>query len=175
VAVGCAIAVAACGSSAKPSSSASNGVTAGINLANCMRAYGVSNFPDISPRAGVFGQQIARAGVDVESPAFQSAMSACRQLAPAAKAATSAGFEAEKVELVKLAECMRRHGLRTFPDPTASASTARPSRVEMAYSSPAGSLSLSVPQSTTQSQAFEQAATACGFPVPGGAKRAAAG
>jgi hypothetical protein len=88
-----------------------------------MRAHGVSNFPDISSSGGPFGLQIARSGVNLQSPAFNSAMSACQKLAPAAKAATAPSFEAEKTDLLKLAECMRAHGLRTFPDPTSSSSS----------------------------------------------------
>jgi hypothetical protein len=175
VAVACAIAMAGCGSGAKPSSSASDGDTAGIKLAQCMRAQGVPSFPDPGSTGGAFGQQIVRSGIDPQSPAFQSAMSACQKLAPAGKAAFGPSSETRKVKLVKLAECMRARGLRMFPDPTTSASSAPASGVIIASSGPGGSVSLSVPQTMIQSPSFKQAATACGFPVPGAAKHAAAG
>ena len=171
LAVACSIAVAACGSSAKPSISASNRETAGIKLADCMRAHGVPSFPDPTP-GELVGQQIAGAGVNLQSPAFQSAMSACKNLALAAKTASAPSPEAVKVELVHLAQCMRAHGLKTFPDPTTSASSASPTGEGIGFNSPRGSVSLSVPQSMIQSPAFKQAASACGFPVPGGPKSA---
>jgi hypothetical protein len=61
---------------------------------------------------------------------------------------------------------MRKHGLTTFPDPTASAPTTPPSGGGLTLGSPSGSLS--IPQSLIQSPAFKQDAAACGFPVPGG-------
>jgi hypothetical protein len=174
LAVTSAIAVAACGSSAKPTSSALGGETAGIKLADCVRAHGVPSFPDPTP-GELFGQQIASAGVNLHSPAFQTAMSACKNLALAAKTASAPSPEAVKVELVHLAECMRAHGLKTFPDPTTSASSTPPTGESIGYNSPSGSISLSVPQAMIQSPAFTQDATACGFPVPGEPKSARVG
>ncbi len=80
--------------------------------------------------------------------------------------ANAKGSESRKLQLLKLAQCMRRHGLTTFPDPTSSAPSAPPSGGGIAFGSP-GSF-LSVPQSLIDSPGFKQAATACGF--PGGGK-----
>ena len=76
--------------------------------------------------------------------------------------------------MVKLAECMRKHGLSTFPDPTATAPSPG-AGFGLAFGSP-GSF-IAVPQSLMQSPAFDQAAAACDFPGAGrlgGAKRASA-
>ncbi len=173
-AVTCGVTLAACGSSSESTTTTgSSPVAAGIRLANCMRSHGVPNFPDVSSTGGVFGQQIARAGVNAQSPAFQSAMNACGKLGVAAKAATEPGSEARTVELAHLAECMRAHGLRTFPDPTTSAPSTPPSGTGMAFGGPGAYLA--VPLSMTQSPAFKHAAAACGVPVPGGPKPARAG
>ncbi len=135
-----------------------------------MRSHDVPSFPDPNPGGGVFTQQIIRAGINPQSPAFQSAMSACQRIAPGGKAAYGPTPGARKVELVMLAECMHKHGLSTFPDPTTSA----PSSVGGVSLGDSGEY-LSVPESLIQAPAFRQAATACGFPVPGGPKRVAIG
>jgi hypothetical protein len=72
--------------------------------------------------------------------------------------------------MLKLAECMRQHGLSTFPDPTTSPPSAPPSGGGFAFGTPGAFLS--VPQTLIQSPAFRQAAAACGFPgTPGVGKR----
>lgn len=175
VAVACAIAVSACGSSAKPTSSASSGGTAGIKFADCMRAHGVPNFPDPGSGGGI--QLSPSSGINPQSPAFQSAQGACQKLLPGGGRGNGSESETRKVAMVKLAECMRAHGLTTFPDPTTSPPSLPPSGGGIAFGGPGGFLS--VPQSMAQSPAFKQAAAACGFPGFGaggsGTKPAAAG
>ena len=115
VAVACAIAVAACGSSAKPSNSASSGATAGIKLADCMRAHGVPSFPD--PKGGGGGVSLAGTGINPQSPAFKSARLACAKLAPAAAGGARA-TEPQFLAALTFAKCMRAEGFPEFPDPT---------------------------------------------------------
>ncbi len=159
------LALAACGSSSKSSRTSGAGASAGIKFADCMRSHGVPNLPDPSGSGG--GIQIAAgSGINPQSPAFQSAQSACQKLLPGGGPGRGQGSEARKLELVKLAECMRAHGLATFPDPTASPPSAPPSGGGIAFGSPGAFLS--VPQSMIQSPAFKQAAAACGFPGVGG-------
>jgi hypothetical protein len=67
--------------------------------------------------------------------------------------------------MVKLAQCMRRHGLTTFPDPTSSPPAAPPSGGGIAFGAP-GSF-IAVPQNLIQSPGFKQAAAACHFPGAG--------
>jgi len=160
-----ALALAACGSSSTSSSASGAGTSTGIKFANCMRSHGVPNFPDPSGSGGAI-QITAGSRINPQSPAFQSAQSACQKLLPDGGPGRGQGSEARKEELVKLAECMRAHGLTTFPDPTASPPSAPPSGGAMAFGSPGAFLS--VPQSIIQSPAFKQAAAACDFPGFGG-------
>jgi len=114
----CTIALAGCGSSAKPTTlvkSASTGISAAVRFSNCMRSHGVSDFPDLSAGGGPMGQQLARSGVNLNAPAFQSAMNACKALAPAAKAAVGPTFGQSKAMMVAFARCMRAHGLIQSP------------------------------------------------------------
>jgi hypothetical protein len=160
-AVSCWLLLAACGSSAKPSGGA--GASAGIKFADCMRSHGVANFPD--PGAGGGIQITAGSGIDRQSPAFRSAQTACAKLLPGGGPVGGSGSESRKLQLVKLAECMRAHGVPSFPDPTTTPPSAPPSGGGVAFGAPGAFLS--VPQTLIQSPAFEQAATDCGFPGTG--------
>lgn len=175
VAATCAIALTACGSSSKSSSaSASSGRSQGIEYSECMRSHGVPSFPD--PSSGGGGIRISvGSGVNPQSPAFQSAQNACSKLLPGGGPANGKVAESRKLALLKLAECMRAHGIASFPDPTISAPTAPAGGGGIAFGSPGAFLSVS--QSTMQSPGFKQAAAACGFPgfgAHGGAKAAPA-
>jgi hypothetical protein len=66
---------------------------------------------------------------------------------------------------VKIAACMRAHGLRSFPDPATSPPSTPPAPDETILGGPDGVFSLTA--SMVQSPAFKQAATTCGFPTFG--------
>ena len=183
VAVACASALAACGSSTKPTSSskvALGGVSAVVKYSDCMRSHGMPKFPDLIPGGGPFGLQLARSGINLDAPAYQTASSACQKLMPAAKAAVAPTFAATKAQMVALARCMRVHGLKTFPDPRTSTATSAagapppPGTSSMSYSGSGGAVSLNIPQALQRSPAFNRDATACGFPAPTGKRHFAA-
>ena len=129
-----------------------------------MRSHGVPNLPD--PPAGGAGINIpAGSGINPQSPAFQSALKACAGLLPGGGSGRGAVSEARKLAMLRLARCMRAHGVASFPDPTAG----RPSPGSgpgIAFGGPGWFIA--VPQSMMQSPGFQQAATACHFPGLGG-------
>lgn len=183
LAAACASALAACGSSTKPTSTskvALGGASAAVKYSDCMRSHGVGNFPDLTPGGGPFGLQLARSHIDLNAPAYQTASSDCQKLMPAAKAAVGPTLAATKVQMVALAKCMRAHGLKTFPDPTTSTTTSAsgapppPGTSSMSYSGPGGSVSLNIPNTLQESPAFNRDAAACGFPGPTGKQHLAA-
>jgi hypothetical protein len=122
----CAITIAACGSSNKPHSTGSSSYNADVKIAACMRAHGVSNFPDPSAAAagqGAGGFSIQRTvgspsvminGISVGGPAYQSAAKTCRLSAAVGAQPLS---EAQKQGMIAKAHCMRAHGVPNFPDP----------------------------------------------------------
>ena len=115
LAVGCPAAVAACGSSSHTSSTATNtGRGEFVAFSACMRSHGVPNFPDPGPNGGV--QITPSSGVHMASPAFQAANHACEKLLPGG--GTGHPSPSNRRRLLALAQCMRRHGLTSFPDPT---------------------------------------------------------
>jgi hypothetical protein len=109
----CAAVVVACGSSNTPQADASGGPL--LKLAQCMRAHGVSNFPDPSSTGGL----IIPNDINTNAPGFKSAQGACAKLAqsPGGQGASS---ENRKVQLLAFAKCMRSHGVPSFADPTNS-------------------------------------------------------
>jgi hypothetical protein len=165
IAVGCGVVVTACGSSGKSGTgSSSKGEAAGIKFADCMRSHGVPNFPDPGPGGGI--QISSGSGINPQSPAFQSARNACSKFMPGGGPARGPASESRKLEMLRLAECMRSHGVSGFPDPTTTPPAAPPAGGGIAFGGP-GSF-IAVPQSLIQSPAFKQAAAACNFPGAGG-------
>jgi hypothetical protein len=157
-ALGCAVALAACGSS---SSSGSSRQASGLKVSECMRAHGISNFPDPNSNGSI---QLPN-GINPRAPAFEAAQKACFKLFPGGGPG-GGNPEARKEQLFKLAECMRAHGLSSFPDPTSGPPSGAPSGGGLAFGSPGAFLS--VPGTMLQSPAFKQAASKCGFPSFGG-------
>ena len=166
IAGGCALLVAACGSS-KTSSGHQAAFTGGLNFAKCMRAHGLTNFPDPSSGGGI--QLNSSSGLNPASPAFQAAQQACAGNLPGGPFRGTASA-AQKKQMLELSECMRAHGLENFPDPVSTAPQPG-AGFGLAFGRP-GSF-IAVPQSMINSPAFNQAAAACHFPGagrPAGAK-----
>ena len=166
ITVACAAALAACGSSGKPASSASAQTGSkrdfGLTFARCMRAHGV-NVPD--PSGGANGIQIP-VGTDTQSPAFKAARAACFKDLPGGGPGSGPPSAQARAQLLNISQCMRAHGISDFPDP---ASGPPPDPSSHAYSSVMGDggYYLAIPMSiNTQSPAFKTAATACRFGGP---------
>ena len=113
-AMGCTLAITACGLSHKPSTSASSAYSQGVKYSDCMRSHGVSNFPDPTPGRGF---NIRGLGAEAGSPTFVSAQKACASLQPGGSAPPRITGEQVHQMAVK-ARCIRQHGFLSFPDPT---------------------------------------------------------
>jgi hypothetical protein len=165
----CAIALAACGSSGNtatgPSGKSQSFRNAALQFVNCMRTHGVPSMPDPSTRGGGI-QFSAGSAIDPAAPAFQNAQKQCSHFLP--KPPGGAQNDAQRHQmLVKLSECMRKHGIASFPDPTSGPpSGGPPAGGGVAFGGPGGFLA--IPQTTMRSPGFQQAAAACGFPGFGG-------
>jgi hypothetical protein len=127
-------AIAACGGSNKPpattaqhGSSFKSFVAEVDKQAACMRAHGITNFPDpkIIDHNGEQGVQVhlVHTGAPGGGPKFQAAAHACARFAPAGSGGNvNQGESAAQVRthtdaLLAFARCMRTHGFPTFPDP----------------------------------------------------------
>jgi hypothetical protein len=155
------------GASTTGSQSSATAQDPGLRYARCMRANGVPNFPDPSGGGGgfTFGPG---SGVDPSSPAFKRAQAQCGKLmggglAPGTQTHPSAQWLAK---MVRAAQCMRRHGVPNFPDPT----TTVPSPTVLGGGGQISNIDgvvFAFPAATidTQSPAFTRAAKTCGFPL----------
>jgi len=162
--VAAAVTLAGCGGSSKPSSNNTTSKRQGFGLAmaRCMRANGVPNFPDPSSSGGGLqasgnGQTMTINGVPVSAPAFQKAMNKCQSKLPKGPPISAATIARLKAGALKMAECMRSHGVSNFPDP----------QIEVAPGGHGVGVRIGVgggPGSglNPQSPAFERAQQACG-------------
>ncbi len=163
-AVGGAVAIAACGTgassySASGSAQSSSNHGAFVNYSKCMRAHGVTNFPDPSSGGGI--QISSSSGINPFSPAFKAAQSNCRKLLPGGGPPSGPPSAQAERQALETSECMRKHGVSGFPDPTlkAPSSPAGYSAIENN-----GGVILAIPSTINpQSPAFQQAAKACKF------------
>lgn len=123
-AVGCAIAVAACGSSGNSGSTTANSSSPQFALAKCMRSHGVPGFPDPTSGPGGQGFSILKSAgsssvtiyrIAFSGPAFQAAQKACRSVGTLGAPAPLS--EAQKEAFIAKAHCIRTHGVPNFPDP----------------------------------------------------------
>jgi hypothetical protein len=146
VVVGCAVAIASCGSSGKPRSAiGASSYSHLVAYADCMRSHGVPNFPDATPDGGFD----IPPSVSTQSPAYQVARHTCTKLQPGATVPPPMS-EGQRRGILASAKCMRKHGV-SVADPT--------------FQGPF--ITLDEPdQATIQSPAFKGAEAACDYPVP---------
>jgi hypothetical protein len=162
-AVAYSLALAACGSSSNPGTSASM-VDAALKFSRCMRAHGVSDFPDPSGGQGA----IAINPKEAQSPAFQAAQQKCRKFMPT-KGPPPHMTASELSRAFAFARCMRAHGVPSFPDPTQGTRPSGGGPVLVLQ----GMLFKVGPGMDPKSPAFRQSVQRCGVRLPSGAQRSA--
>jgi hypothetical protein len=160
IALVCGLMLAGCGLSGKPGTGASREDST-LKFAQCMRAHGVSNFPDPTPGNGI---DIAGAGLNPRSPSFQSAQQACRKLLPT-KGPPPHMTASELRRAFAFARCMRARGVPSFPDPTQGTRPSSGGPVLVVQ----GMLFRVGPGMDPGSPAFRQSVARCGVRVPTGA------
>ena len=112
------ILLAACGGSHANHTNKAEATSRTIAFAKCMRASGVPSFPDsgaaLQSLPGSRSQSVAINGVSVSSPAFHTALKTCQHyISTPVTAAQDAKFAQT---ILKVARCMRAHGVPDFPD-----------------------------------------------------------
>jgi hypothetical protein len=116
---------ASCGSSAQGGASPSTGTSAASPLlafSQCMRARGVPDFPDPQPGASNAKYPGAQQ-LGVSSSVYQAAVGACQHLLPAGVDDLFPAAEVQQllVGMRQFSQCMRAHGVPTWPDPSVDA------------------------------------------------------
>jgi hypothetical protein len=114
--------ISACGSTAPAetgSGGGSNIPTAqkAVKFAECMRSHGVTRFPDPGGSGRLTIDGVANgSSLDVSSPAFKQALTACQRLEPAGFMGPKRSPGQQSAAL-RFAQCIRANGVTDFPDP----------------------------------------------------------
>jgi len=83
-----------------------------------MRSHGEPAWPDPTSQGNFI-----TSGIDLASSQYQSANNACKSLLPSGFGQLSAAQRQRAIAIdLKLAKCMRGHGIPNFPDPTQNGS-----------------------------------------------------
>ena len=109
--------IASVASTTTSATTSQNGVVA---YSRCMRAHGVSNFPDPDRSGGIPKSELIQLGVG--KVRMRAAGTACEHLLPATGLAppeTAQQIRKRIADALSFANCMRSHGVARFPDPTA--------------------------------------------------------
>ncbi len=143
-AAGTAVLIAACGAGGSSTAGTSKTGQKALAFAQCMRSHGEPNFPDPSSDGTISTSQI-----DINAPPYHAALNACGQLQAGVQVQLSAVQQQELIKrYLKVAACMRAHGITTFPDPNVQ-------------DAKAGYVSFSMPSQATKSPLFPSAWKAC--------------
>lgn len=137
-----------------------------LKYSECMRANGVPSFPDPSPSGGF--EFSASSGVDPSSPTMKAAQAKCQKLMPGGGPPAGATHPTAQwlAQMEKTAQCMRRHGVPSFPDPRTSVpATPFPDGGTGVVSDIDGVVLVFPSTLDTQSPAFQVAAKTCDFPL----------
>jgi hypothetical protein len=82
----------------------------GVRFAECIRRHGVPHFPDPNAKGDY------NFGIDVTPAVWQKAVDACKDLEPPGALSGKRSPKQQSAAL-RFAECVRRHGVKDFPDP----------------------------------------------------------
>ena len=166
--------IAGCGGSNNngtgASTSSRNFHNAGLKMAQCMRANGVPSFPDPSSNGGggAIGIQpgsngtVKVGGVSVAQSALQAAFQKCRKELPQGPPISSAQLARIRQGALRMAECMRSHGVPNFPDPQITTGPGGHGVGIRIGGGPNGPGGKSGPPAFTRSPAFQSAQKTCG-------------
>ena len=117
----------ACGNSSSStgsggSSNTGNSTTSqvGINYASCMRSHGVPKYPDPSSSNKLANglPKVSVQQLGVSTSQYQAAQNACAHLLPNGGQQTQHQSQRDLDAMRAYAQCMRSHGVPTWPDPT---------------------------------------------------------
>jgi hypothetical protein len=139
-----------------------------LRFSECMRANGVTDFPDPQPGGDV---EIPN-GANPGSPVFRSAQAKCQKILSAGGGLPAPGGRTDPTsrtlaKLLRIAVCMRQRGISQFPDPRTSVPS-DPLSLGISEVSDFDGAILLFPQSLNmQAPAYRQALTACGAPPLG--------
>jgi hypothetical protein len=137
-----------------------------LAFAKCMRASGVPDFSDPKPGGGfLFHASPGR----ISSPVFKAAQAKCHKLLPGGgppgPGSTTNASPQTLARFLKVARCMREHGVDDFPDPRTSVPSKPFGSGNGVISDIEGVILIFPSTIDQQSPTFTRAAAACAFPL----------
>ncbi|HSZ14338.1 MAG TPA: hypothetical protein VK790_09920 [Solirubrobacteraceae bacterium] len=141
---------------------------AAVAFAKCMRSRGVPDFPNPKPGGGLLFN--ARTGIDPSSPVFKAAQAKCSKLLPGGgppgPGSTTNPSPRTLARFLRIARCMRQHGVYDFPDPRTSVPSNPFGSSRGGVISDIEGVILIFPSTIEQqSPMFTRVAAACAFPL----------
>jgi hypothetical protein len=144
--LGLSLLAAACGSAGSSAAQlgsstarrASSPVTGAVAFAHCMRAHGVPRYPDPGSN-GVFDKsELTLQHLGASSARIQAAQRACQHLFPGGPGSRPTEAEVQRVraQSLRFSQCVRSHGVPTFPDPGSDGRIPDPATVGIDQGSP---------------------------------------
>jgi len=134
-----------------------------------MRSNGVPDFPD--PKSGAGALFDLPAGTSPASPAFRTAKAKCESLLPGGRPPVPGSRTDPSAQtlakLLKIARCMRAHGVPQFPDPLTAVPSNPNAGAPVDITDFDGAILVFPSAIDTQAPAYRQALTACGAPPLG--------
>jgi hypothetical protein len=106
----------ACSSSPKPAASGPPTYQQMLNYADCMRTHGAPAYPDPVQAPGGVWAFLSTPGSEVNDPPADAAK-ACQKLEPKQGSLPASAIRAAVQQGLKMAKCMRAHGIADYPDP----------------------------------------------------------
>ena len=107
----------------------------GLAFARCMRSHGVANYPDPTSGGGLVKETLQQLGVS--SSRFQSASSDCNHLLPnGGTGRNPAQVQQVRAQALQFSQCVRNHGVPSFPDPGSDGRIPDPAGVGINQGSP---------------------------------------
>jgi hypothetical protein len=100
-----------------------------LAFANCMRSHGVPNLPDPDSSGKLVKETLQQ--LKVSDSEFRTAQTACQHLLPAPTQSAAQLQHERAADLLRLARCMRAHGIHNFPDPTSTGQITKPPGLDL--------------------------------------------
>ena len=89
-----------------------------VKFAECMRHNGVSQFPDPDASGQLTIDGVLNgSSLDPKTPAWKNAIGACKDLEPPGFVGHKRTAQQQEAA-IKFAQCIRKNGVKDFPDPT---------------------------------------------------------
>jgi hypothetical protein len=121
IAAGCGSKAPSESGTAGSSTTASSAREKAVKFSECVRAHGVSAFPDPDASGELTIDGVVNgSSLDPNSAVFRNAISACKDLEPAGFTGHKRSDQ-EQEGALKFAQCVRENGVKDFPDPVKGA------------------------------------------------------